>query len=209
MSTTNKLTDSDYLVFARNYLTVAEAKQQEIGLSDGDIAELRNLVQSFADKLAMSNALKIRSSAAVVEKDDKRTALSGKVRRLSNKISGEEGVPDATRTELGLFVQGAARTALSPNTPYDLVANLLTVGSVEIYWNRAQNSERTLYVLEMQTERTDAAWVTLDILHPVKFLHKNPPDANRISYRVRARRRNELSAPSNTATVELRKTIVS
>jgi hypothetical protein len=208
MSTKTVRKDNDVLTYGRNFNTVAEARKTELGVTDQDLTQLTQLLKEYSDAIELATTLRVKSAAATTAKDTARTKVLDKTRKMTNKVKGEDDVPPALKRELGITIpEASTRNTLLPVTPADLVANLKTDGSVELYWLSNGNTTRTQYILEMQPDQSQA-WTVVDVVSKTSFLHKEPPPAVDLKYRVSARRRGEISPPSNTATATLRRPVV-
>ena len=208
MSTNSVRKDNEVQTFGKNFCTVAETNKTDLGLTDQDVTQLADLLTEYNSAVELANKLKIEAAAATKAKDEAKQKFLDKTKKSRNKVNGTDGVPDALKAKLGITIPNSSRNALLPSIPADIVANLKTDGSVEIYWLRNGNTPATQYILEMLPDQS-TTWTVVDVISRTSFLHKEPPPVAEIKYRVSARRRQDVSPPSNMATVILRKSIPS
>jgi len=111
--------DKALLNFVRNMSQKITAAPSDYGLLPADASALADDLAAYSTALAVCEP-SVRSMPAVSRKNDLRTALKNKVRRLAKKVDADENVTDAQRMELGLNVrrqaQPISRPAVAPGT---------------------------------------------------------------------------------------------
>ena len=201
-------TDSDYLPptdlpmqsWTANFLTVADAILAQIGLIAGDLAPITAAKAAFDAALLDVTAKEAAYKAAVVSKNTRRKSLDDSVRPVVRKIQATPGVPNSVKANLKITVRDTNPTPAVPVPPMGLVARGLDTGTNTLAWARSTNRVGTQFVIEAKVNAA-ASWSLVDVVTVTRYEHKNQQPGVPVVYRIRARRGQVSSDPSNEASV--------
>ncbi|MCE9558436.1 MAG: fibronectin type III domain-containing protein [Armatimonadetes bacterium] len=108
-------------------------------------------------------------------------------------------VPDYLLAKLGLPVHDSTPSFSTPTTPQSLSATALTTGEVKLKWKRNGNIAITQFVVETSSDAVTWSFATVCTSSKVTLTGYTP--GTPAYFRVYAKRRTEVSAPSTTAVV--------
>ncbi len=176
------------------------ATPEDFGLVAADVATLGALRTAFEDKLAALAVAKAAVATATAEKDAARGALEATLRPLVQRAQASPVTTDDNRRLAGIPVRDNVRTSSAPIPPSQLVAAAEGSSGALISWNSNGNASGILYVLEKRVNNV-GEWLLVNVLAPTKFRITGLAPGVRVDFRVRARRGQVDSEPSNVATI--------
>ena len=200
------MNDGSYLPLAeaklRDWLTTfldfGTENQKSLQLSDEELETLKESAGAFAEAIpAAYEAVQTARSLIAVKHDAKQQAVRD-VRGLVNKIQGLPDVSPELKLLLGLNPHTSKPTRGGPLVPRRLSVTGSTNGTHTLKWNRSGNTRGTLFLIEAQ-KGTNGAWQMVGSETQTKFTHTGQTPGVPITYRVRAKRRQQISDPSNLA----------
>ncbi len=192
--------DSEMRSFADKVVVAVVAAPLIYGSTAADATALDDLRTSYVAALAASDASKNAQTASVAAKEDAKTALVDAIRKLNAKVQLSETITDAQRLDAGLPIRDMVRSSNTPVVPAALVATPGADGTNNLVWNGGANTSGIKYVVERRKGAT-ADFELVDVVTATKYAHKNQKPGEAQTYRVRARRGDVTSGPSNTANV--------
>jgi hypothetical protein len=170
------------------------------GVAAAKITELEAKRDDAIAKLDASDAAQAASKVAVSAKDAAMLALLAAFRPVVAQVQVNPDVTDESRTTAGLPIRDTVRTVSAPIVPRDLVARADASGINALTWNANGNPSGIRYVVQAKLVGA-ADFTTVDVVTATSFQHRDQRPGVMVTYRVRARRGDVDSAPSNTAQV--------
>lgn len=131
MATTFPRTDLALLAWAQNFYAVGNPIATSLGLTSAQFTSFNGLISTFQTDLAAC-APDIRNKAAVVAKNQARTALKNSARLLSSIVEGQATVTDATKTQLGLNVRKPPTPSPIPTSAPVIVVETVSGFTVKV-----------------------------------------------------------------------------
>jgi hypothetical protein len=192
--------DQEAAAYLDTMVDALEANEVAYGFIAGDFAAVRVLHTAFVDALEASNTKKGEAQIAVASKDAARLDLEAALRPLVAQIQVNPVVEDAARVTAGIPIRDTTRTFSNPITPTDLVATADAAGTNSLKWDDAGNATGIQYVVEGKVGNA-AVFSTVDVVTARTYRHTGQTPGVKVEYRVRARRGNAISDPSNVAVV--------
>ena len=192
--------DTELSLWLGNFITVAQANITLLAFLPADLMNLSNDNATFTGNVSQLNAAKETLKSATQNKNVARKKAVADARALARRVQSNAAVTPGLKSLLGLNPKTNKPGVVQPVTPTDLVADGYSNGVNELKWNRNGNHPSTVFLVEAQigtaTEFTQIGAVTA-----AKFTHSGVTPGMKVVYRVRARRRNVVSDPSNFATL--------
>ena len=171
-----------------------------LGVKEAMSIQLTEDATDFVTKMSDLLNAKIAAKAATEAKNDTRTALESVVRTVAGIIQSNPDVTDEQKKALGLPVHDSVHSVVHPQQPKELNAKGDPAGVNLLNWEPGENKPGTMYVIEaMKQDETGFSYV--DVVTKTKYDHKNQKPGEMITYQVKAKRGDEISAPSNAAVV--------
>jgi hypothetical protein len=170
------------------------------GVPKADIDDVQARLATFTTALNAADVAKAAQQNAVTTKDLRRSELEEKFRNLVQRIQVAPGVTDAAKSEAHLPLRDDTRSFSAPVAPTALVATPNASGFNDLAWDGSTNAAGIRFVIEAKIGAA-TEFSTVDVVTASKFRHAERTPGQPIVYRVRARRGEVVSAPSNTASV--------
>ena len=192
--------DTELSLWLGNFITVAQANITLLAFLPADLMNLSNDNATFTGDVAQLNTAKVQMKSATQNKNTARKKAVADARALARRVQSNPAVTPALKSSLGLNPKTNKPGVVQPVTPTGLTASGASNGVNELQWNRAGNHPSTVFLVEAQTG-TNPDFVQIGAPTATKFTHSGVTPGVKVTYRVRARRRSTLSAPSNVATL--------
>jgi hypothetical protein len=176
------------------------ANPVDYGLVAGDVSTLAAKRTAFNNALAASDMAKAALTTAVAEKDAARAALQEAVRAVVKVAQASPAVTDANRTVAGIPVVDKVRTSSVPVVPAALVATLDGANAAALSWQSNGNASGISYVIEQRVGAT-GDWALSDVVSATRKRVVGLVAGASVYFRVRARRGEMTSDPSNVVSV--------
>jgi hypothetical protein len=184
----------------RNFLSVVQEFRVEAGLTPEQIEAINDALTRFGESLDRADALHIQAQAATATKNDDRALAETLIRTLVEFIKVQPAITNTMLMGMQVTVDTGERTRRSPLKPENLVAEAEGAGRVHLEWDSGGNTAGVQYVVEVQLKE-GGEFTLVDVVTRRRLIIENIPIGARLTYRVKARRNGETSAPSNLATV--------
>ena len=192
--------DAAFLTYTQNADSVLENNLTEFGISQDKYDKFHTNVSAYGTKLAAHVATQAAAKGATDEKNLSKRELLVSLREIVNIVSANLDAPNYLKEEAGFPVHDKIPTDLIPYLPVNLTVKGYADGTNESNWDKGENKPGCLYVIEaMIGDATEFSVV--DTITATKYAHKNQKPGVRAIYRVRAKRKNLISDPSNEAAV--------
>lgn len=192
--------DVEFSAFAERVTAALESDEVVYGLLPADTLALRTELEQFKAALAAAQTAKNEASLAVGNKDTQRDDVEKMLRPLIQRIQVNPSVTDAQRVAAGITPRDTSRSYNAPIAPRDLVAVPDGSGVNTLKWNANGNSSGIQYVVEAKVGSA-ADFSTVDVVTSTTYRHAGRVVGQAVDYRVRARRGENISAPSNIGSV--------
>ena len=192
--------DTELSLWLGNFITVAQANITLLAFLPADLMNLSTDNATFTGDVAQLNSAKAQMKSATQNKNTARKKAVADARALARRVQSNPAVTPALKSSLGLNPKTNKPGVVQPVTPIGLVASGASNGVNELQWSRSGNHPSTVFLVEAQIG-TAADFVQIGAPTATKFTHQNVTPGVKVVYRVRARRRNVVSAPSNVATL--------
>jgi hypothetical protein len=147
-----------------------------------------------------------KATAATKGKNTSRDASEVIVREVAGTIQANSNVTPEQKENLGLPVHDTIHSVVHAHTPENLKFEGGSDGVNRGDWDAGENPQGMMYSVEAQYAE-DQPFVLVDVVKKTSYNHKGQTPGVRITYQVRAKHREELSSPSNAATVFANNTI--
>ncbi len=168
-----------------------------LGYDAGDIAEVTAAVNTFQTKLTAANLAIDLAKAAVAEKNAAEAAVTTTLRKWSQTVKTNPLSTPEMFASMGIVPASPPDNSL--NTPTDLAARPDSDGTCRLSWNANGNILSTGYVVEASVNGGAFAWLGNSSAR--SFVDMSATPGVHKTYRVRAFRAGETSAPSAGATI--------
>ena len=183
-----------------NLAAVMLANLTAFGISQAQYDALDGFLAKFQTKLAAHVTAQAAAKAATEAKNLARTDLIDCFTELVNLIQAKKDVPNELKDAAGIPVHDKIPTEIIPVPPTELTAESFTNKKNGLNWKNGGNKPGTLYVIEAKIgEATSFSFV--DVITATKYEHTDRTVGVKAIYRVRAKRGNKISDPSNEAAV--------
>lgn len=190
--------DLDFVEWLDNFLSLTSVSPGTVGLTAGEITQITNARDDFRGTLTDLNAARSALESASTAKDTSRATTEALVRQVVRKVQVTSSVTAATRASLRINVRDSTPTTSQPVAPSQLTVTGDANGSHRLVWSRNGNTVGAQFVIEARIGGS-TEWSQVDVVTTIKYVHHNQKPGVPVIYRVRARRRRELSEPSNEA----------
>ncbi len=192
--------DAELRDFAVNFNTVVREHLADFNITQEQSDALDTKVQDFVAKLSAHQVAKDEAQAATANKNESRSSTEKDLRDIAQIIQNVPNISPGLLELAGLPVHDTTPTPVVPVQPESLEANGEDTGENHLNWKAGDNKPRTLYVVEAKIGESPD-FVMVDVVTKTKYIHQKQTPGVRVSYRVRAKRGEQVSAPSNVATV--------
>jgi hypothetical protein len=192
--------DGDAVGKANQVVGAIEATPASYGLAATDATRLRGKVAAFNTALIAVDTANAALATAVANKNNARLALEDDLRPTVRIIQERPATTDQARVTAGIPVRDTTRTFTAPVAPVNLVANASADGRNSLKWNSTANAPGVLHVVEVKRGAAPD-FVLLDVVSASSYADPNGVPGQHTEYRVKARRSDVTSAPSNVAAV--------
>ena len=184
--------------FFINLASVASTYGAALNLTAAEITALSTGASQFSAAAKETAAAYDAYRAALQVREKNFKVIAGLVRGY-NREWQNTGVPKSIIAELGLPVHDSNPSFSTPTTPQSLSATALTTGEVKLKWKRNGNIAGTQFVVETSSDAVTWTFETVCTSSKVTLTGYTP--GTPAYFRVYAKRRTEVSAPSTTAVV--------
>lgn len=196
MGNYNKMPDAQFRQFTENFVNVAEANAEALGLSIGAIAQLENAQIAFGDALtAQVNAIDAAKAATSLKRQQK-CAMLDLVRLYANQWQANPTISDELKQQLGLPIHDKSPTPRSVFPPSDLYVRAISSGTNWLRWDRNENFPQTVFEIQCSYDVPNN-WQWIEVTMKTDFRHTGQTPGRTVFYRVRANRPTGVSAWSN------------
>ncbi len=196
----SKMKDKDVPAYCKNYCTVAENNMAALNLIADQITAMTDITVEYERKLdevvALENALK----EGVKGKDLCRSDLETLFKGITANIQLIPGLPDSLRAALNITIKDKIPSPLVPHQPEDLKAEGSPAGVNYLDWKKGDNKSGMVYVIESRS-KDEADFRLVDMVTATRYQHKGQTPGKFMIYRIRARKGDNYSIPSNEASV--------
>lgn len=182
-----------------NFISVANANLATLGLIAGDLTPLTTDKGLLDTAITDNEAKQASARAATKKKELLRKSAEAKARALVKRIQAKSDVTADLKRQLQITVPGSS-PSLPPQTPLDLVANIIGEGSYSLSWKRNGNAQSIIFIVEALYSGVPD-FVQIGAITKTTFVHTNNPPGLKITYRVKSQKGELFSPYSNHATV--------
>jgi hypothetical protein len=199
--------DRDLVAWANNFITVATANLDALGLLSSDLTGLVGGAADMGTDLDTMTGLKAQFEAQVADKNDTRSFLESSARTLAKRIQAKGGVSTSLKVALGINANTGTRNRTAPVQPATLVATPQADGTNALHWNKAGNKQNTQYAVlaksltEGASVTADTDWTMVGLTTASRFKHNGVTPGSPMAYKVMAVRAGNSSLPSLPVTV--------
>lgn len=195
-----KIKNPEFTIFVESFLVQAEENKQILNFNTTKITDLSNDNAQLKAKLLEQRNL--MDSIDSVNQDVKamREKMNKSIEYFENDADNNENVTEGMKERMGFDTNGQSSSIVGIMVPSDLLVNGTSDGINHLKWNRNGNRYGTAFIIEAKIGDS-STWTIIDVVTVTKYDHKNQTPGVKIQYRVRAKRSEMESTPSNTATV--------
>lgn len=183
-----------------------------LGLSPTQVASLETAVQQARAAYDAAQNARVASKNATVEERFAVSAMLGLGRPVVNAIKAfiETSGNESLWAQAGLSPADPPSVAPAPLPPYEMSASLDTVGNLILRWKTSQPSGVFGVIYSVQRSLDDGPFVLLDSVGEKEFVDMTVPlGTQSVSYTIRAKRGQQVSAWSPAYTVRFGRSLTS
>ena len=195
-----KIKNPEFTIFVESFLGQAEANKAVLQFSEAKLDELSGNNTELKAKLLSRQNLQDSLDATDERIKFLRENMNKAVARFENDADNNEEVSNSVKELLGFDTNSQSAASLGITVPQDLLVNGTSDGINHLKWNRNGNRYGTAFIIEAKIGDS-SAWNIIDVVTVSKYDHKNQTPGVKVQYRVRAKRGEQESTASNTATV--------
>lgn len=199
--------DRDLQAWLVNFLAVAGANLETLGLTSADLSSLSGDTSDMGTSLTAITALKAQLEGEVADKNGFSRSAQSEARGLVKRIQATVGVPDSLKLSLGINPGTGVRTHNPPVQPAALLATPQADGTNSLKWHKMGNKATTQFVVYAKpltggvSVSTDTGWTMVGQTTRAAFQHRGVTPGVPMAYKVQAMRADLASEPSLPATV--------
>lgn len=128
-----------------NFVAKAELYETQLNLSADELLEVTSGSTAFINAYSTATSLKEQLKGVIVDKDVKKSTITGTVRKLARKWKGD---PSISPTILGALGIVSSSTSGPVTTVTGLTINACGYGVNQLKWNRTGNVQGTIFFIE-------------------------------------------------------------
>lgn len=201
MSTNNSWissTETGLLTQGLNLKTQITDHQVELGLTNAEVLELKDLVDDFELALGAKSEAETTYRSSVISARGAQSALKAIMSALNKDVQANESVDDALKAKVGFPVYKKP-TRGAPSIPTGLTAALEGESTAFLRWNRNGNPSSAIFTIEMKVG--SGAWTSAGSTTASRWRIDLGSPGTQTSFRIKARRGDIVSAPSTSVTL--------
>jgi len=187
--------DNDFENFGIKLGSAVAANPAVYGLTQPQADKIVTKMTNFSTKLSASDTARDLAQSATAEKNESRSDAEKDLREIIGIIYKFPDITPALLEAAGLPVHDNTHTTIVPVEPEELEAKADDKGNVYLNWSAGGNKQNTMYVVEFKRDPA-AEFSFVDVVTATKYVHKGQPAGIRTSYRVKAKRGDLVSNPS-------------
>lgn len=194
-----KLTAAGFKAFCNN-MTASKLKSYklQLGLTDIQAQAIADICAAYSTSFDTAATAQSVSKGATKSREDQRLATTHVIGEFNEQWQANPLVTDAILADLQLPVHKTIPSNNAPVAPLTLTATPTSTGQVKVKWNRNGNSKTTTFWLQWDDNGT---WTTIFAGTAAKATLEDWPINVPATFRVLAAKKNQVSGPSNTATI--------
>ena len=199
----NDYIDSNDLKFSEQGDTLIKGLTKymaDIGISQTQIDGLTAEHAAFASALQAHLDAQQAAKTATGLKNDTRAILEKTFRNLAMFVQNNPAATNEMIEECGLPRHDTTPSVIIPVNPTDLKAEGLESGTIKLNWKNGGNKPNTIYVIEHK-HKDDPDFSFVDVSTATKYNHKGQTPGEFVLYRIKAKRGDLISEPSNEVAV--------
>lgn len=195
-----KLKNPEFTIFVENMTNQAELNQTTLEFDVNKVTELKDDNTALKAKLLLIQNLQDTLDSEFQAIKTLRDKMNKRVEKFEIEAENNEKVNDSLIELLGFDVktQNAGNSGIF--VPSELLVNGTSDGINHLKFNRNGNRQGTNFIIEAKIGDSNT-WVIIDVITNTKYDHKNQTPGVKVQYRVRAKRGDLESTPSNVAVV--------
>lgn len=192
--------DHEFLAWLKNFTTVANSYGATLGLTLTQLSELTTARTNYENALDDLETIRGTARSYVQNKKQVKAETQSLVRELVRIIQANPDVTNNQRQELGITVRDTEPTPILPQQPTNLTVSGNENGVNTLRWQTGGNPYGTQYLVEIWNSAANR-WDQVDVTTRSNYRHTNQVPGLQQFYRVKAKRTQYLSPPSNVAVV--------
>lgn len=194
----------DQIIWFENHLGAWLAAPTAYGVTAPMVADVETAVLAARKSYEDAQMAKQAAKNATVAQDQNVRTMLVKGRDLVNVMKSfiENSGNTALWAAAGLTPDAERGTAPAPTAPFELRAELDSVGNVIVSWKTSQPRGVSGVIYSVQRSIDGGAFALLDSVGEKQFIDETvPTSANSISYIIKAKRGNQSSGWSSALTI--------
>ncbi len=192
--------DNDFNSFATHLIGVVKANPAAYGLTQEQADKVDLKIVDFVAKLAALVSAKDLAKSATAEKNVSRQDAEKNLREIIQIIYNFPDITEGLLETAGLFVHDTTPSPINVADPVGLKVESDENGDNSLNWSAGDNKPGTMYVIEIKRDPA-VKFSFVDVVTKTKYIHKNQPAGVRTSYRIKAKRGDQVSSPSQVVII--------
>jgi hypothetical protein len=195
-----RLSDDKILGYGVNFATVSGANMAILKIDQLVVDDMTAKTNDFETKLNGVALAEANLRNAVKAKSISREIWEKCIKGHTKAFQILPDMDDALRAALNITIRDSIPSPLVPYEPKELDATPLPSGTVKLNWKSGDNKPTMTYVIEMRKEG-QPDFTVVDRVTATKYDHKGQKPGEFKIYRIKARKGDSYSEPSNEASV--------
>lgn len=199
MENHRRLSNSEFKVLLDEFITKTDGKEADYGLTKALVEQIIAANATFGADINAQALKKAEAKAATTKVNGSRENLD-ELYAKAKRTAKDSGVSADKLAEINFEANDTGKSAISPQTPLDLLVEGFSSGKNALKWNRNGNKSGTIFIIEAKTG-DESKYSIAGTTTKSTFDHKDQKPGVRMIYRVRAQRGDDFSEYSNEAVV--------
>lgn len=128
-----------------NFVAKAELYETQLNLNAEELLAITSGSTAFINAFNTATSLKDQLKGVIVDKDVKKSTITGTVRKLARKWKGDPSISPTILGALGII---SSSTSGPVTTVSGLTINACGYGVNQLKWNRTGNAQGTIFFIE-------------------------------------------------------------
>lgn len=185
--------EAELVRWTKNFLQVATALRESIGISSEQLAALATVIGAWLDAYHVATRPETRTSVSLVTKDGAKREMLTMVRQIVRIIQACPTTTDTMRLQLGITVPKTPGIPDQPETPHDFKVEIGSIGTLHLKWKNRNATGCVYDIYRKLGAEGEVVWIGRATKR--RFVDQTIPAGTcQIQYQVQAVRPSGMSA---------------